>query len=219
MKISKSRLLLVEGHDEKDFCEALLKHLSLSEIVQVECFQDANSGNNNLQITLQNVINDTNFEELERLGIIRDSEFTDGSLQSTQADITKANQIRAAYSLPIPQTEFNLIDGPPVVGILILPGYGVEGMFENVLLEAYEDDPAMKCVDSYIQCLEEQNFTLIHERHAKSRMRVFLVSKMLSFEESKTDNWLKNIYHREWWSWDKPAFQRIIQFVKLVADA
>lgn len=219
MKIEKSRLLLVEGHDEKGFCNALLAHLGIAETVQVECFQDAEIKNNNFRITLQNIVNDSDFDYLERIGIIRDSEFETNSFDSTVSDINHANTIHQVNSFPIPQNESEIIDGPPALGVLILPGFGVEGMFEDVLLEAYQDDPAMVCVDNYIQCLEEQNFRLKPNRIAKSRLRVFLVSRFISLDASKDDNWLRKVYSREWWSWDKPAFERIVQFVKHISGA
>jgi hypothetical protein len=210
IKNDPCRLLLVEGKDELYFFAALCDELGITDKVQIEEFQ----GKENLRIFLLNLVNDEDFENLIYVGIIRDADYGGDPFRSVCDAIAASNTRHPHNKLPVPDNELIPAGDELKVNAMILPGDGLEGMLEDLILNAYSRDTAMTCVDQYFSCLKEQKVEMITNRLPKARMRVFLVSKIVSIPKSKTDNWLADIYHRKWWSWDKSAFAEVKAFLR-----
>ena len=208
------RLLLVEGQDEIRFFTALAEELGISDALQIVCFQDKNG---NLRQTLIRLALDPKRNELVSLGIVRDAEYNTNALDSVCGAIRTINGKYPTSKLPIPDEEITPAGDDLKVSVMILPGAGFEGMLEDLILNAYQRDSAMACVDRYFECLEEQNINVIKERVPKNRMRVFLASKMVSPSKSKKDHWMGDIYRRDWWSWEHTEFNPAKSFLQDLA--
>lgn len=50
-------------------------------------------------------------------------------------------------------------------------------MLEDLCLASVADDPAMRCVDKYFRCLEEQNLVQKEIAIPKARLHAFLASR------------------------------------------
>lgn len=212
INIEKSALLLVEGKDEVGFFGALADHLNISNKIQIEYYEAEKS---NLRIALQSILLNTNFRLLTHLGIVSDADYSTDALNSIQSAIEQTNRLDKNRQLPMPEQAFLPFgDDTLKVSALILPGEGLDGMLEDLILQANQDDPAMACVKQYFTCLAENDIPFIQERVPKVKTQVFLASKVVSIRESKRDNWLKNIYTRDWWSWDNPSFDQVKAFLQ-----
>ena len=142
--IHQPKQLLVEGKDAKVFFIEFLKALDISDI-QVQDF----GGVNELTGFLGQLRKNANFRKMvTSLGIVRDAESDSiGAFQSVQTSLQKA-------SLPVPSNLTIPTNTSLKVNIFILPGNNSPGMLETLLLQAVSSDPAVNCIDSFIECIE-----------------------------------------------------------------
>ncbi|MCU0286504.1 MAG: hypothetical protein MUF15_08890 [Acidobacteria bacterium] len=119
--------MAVEGKDEKNFFEALLKHLHIND-VQCECI----GGKDKFPLEMTNLYNQEGFRSIERFGFVRDAET--GTAQSAFQSICG---ILGKHNLPYPP-KLNEIkkEGSKRVGIFIMPDNFGSGMLENLCLQS-----------------------------------------------------------------------------------
>lgn len=142
--IEKEKLLAVEGADEVNFFKVLLKHIGIEDVD----IRDV-AGKEQYKEKLPILIRTSGFEKVKILGITRDAdrnaEGAYESLVNTLKDI----------GLSVPETVNFFTEGKPRVGIYILPGNNRNGELETLCLETVEDNPAMECVDKFIECAKK----------------------------------------------------------------
>lgn len=209
------RLLLVEGEDDKAFFLALARHLKLDHTVQVVIYESSTK----LRGSLSNLVADPHIETIRAIGIVRDADYNTNAFDSIRSAIRHANNIRSDFRLPMPEKPDQWTDEIPRVGALILPSSNLEGMLEDVVLNAYAEDPVMQCVDQYLGCLQatigiKQNLV------PKGKLRTYLVGKVIDERSTKgqKDDWeLSHVYGNWWWSWAHPEFERPIAFLQALA--
>lgn len=162
--IKEESLILVEGQDEINFFKALGKHLRIGPFEIKE-----SGGNKQFKRRFPAIVRTPGFKNVKKLLIIQDAdENIKGTFQSL-TDKLKKEKLKPPAKLE----EFST--GTPSVCIFLMPGNSENGMLEDLCLKTVHDDPGMKCVESFSDCvatLDEQPKNI-----AKAKAQVFLATK------------------------------------------
>ena len=193
---SKPKLLLVEGRDEELVLGALLRHLGICD-VQVQNY----GGKNRLGYFLATVTGEPNFDRIQSLGIVRDADDNAHSaLESVQSSLRNVD-------LPIPQTFLAPAGNAPTVSVFIMPDNGGPGALERLCLNAWAEDPAMPCVDAFMQCVQD-NVDMTPNAADKARLHAFLASR------ETPDLRLGLAAQQGYLPWHNPAFAALGTFLR-----
>lgn len=203
-QIREQHILVVEGQDEYNFFDALLRHIDISSIQVL-----AIGGKTQFRAQLLALKNTPGFNRVQSIGVVRDC---DGNRQGAFDSVRGA--LRAA-SLPIPETPAAFTENTPRTGVLIMPpeSVGTDRMLEDLCLAAVADDPAMQCVDDYFDCLQTQAISLRDNVLAKAQVHVYLASR------DEPDLRLGEAAQRGYWPWDNPAFDQAKAFLRQLGGA
>ena len=214
-----SRLLLVEGKEDKQFFIQLGYPSELPCILQYE-------GKNNLAGFLYQLIQNSNFKQVSQIGIVRDADYGTDAFQSVRTAIKNANA-NSPRQLPVPKTVIEPSEGSPKVSVLILPSEKRDGMLEDLVLDALNDDPITPCVNDFFTCLKDRKVEIVQERLSKARVRVFITGKNVDRQAAVSDDtdklYLSDIYKMSWWRgdafWKHESFDEAKAFLRqLVFD-
>ena len=163
-RIERPKQLLVEGNDQRNFFEALIRHHSLPDI-QIQDY----GGGDELRVFLPAFVKAPNFDSITSLGIVRDAEGSaQATFQSVQGSLGKVN-------LPVPTNAGVRQSGNPDVSVLILPDEGSPGMLETLLCRTFEDTTVDHCIDDFFKCVEASSNTSI-KNPDKARAFTFLTT-------------------------------------------
>lgn len=212
--ITDAKFLLVEGQDEVKFFEALLKHLNLKGIQIYEV-----GGKDNLHKKFPAFLRDPHIYQVTAYAIIRDA---DANRASAFESIKRLLQ---SQGQPCPATwnDFAVTDSLKV-GIFIMPGNAETGMLESLCLQTIANHPIMPCVESFMQCLEdnlERKLTdepkdrgkaYYPKNEEKARMHIFLSAR----HEVTTSIGLAA--QRGYWSFDHEALADLRSFLQQLAE-
>ena len=198
-RIIYSNVLAVEGLDEKNFFESLLKYLGLRD-VQIEDI----GGKDKFPISLPALLKTSGFFHADgspavtNLAIVRDKN-KDDAFKSVSNIVTKSG-------LEPPPKHSTYSSGQPSVGIFIMPGIDVDGtMLEDLCLKTVEKHPAMKCAEEFVVCtsaLEPRPKNL-----SKAKAQAFLAAQ----PELVTSVGLGA--RRRYWDFDSPALEELKRFL------
>jgi hypothetical protein len=194
--ITEARQLVVEGRDAEGFFRALLRELGLSGI-QVQNF----GGIGELADFLKALRNTPDFGRIvASLGIVRDAE-TDprAAFQSVCSALHNAG-------LSAPGQPMMPAGGRPQVNVLILPNAATSGMLESVCLASVADDPTIRCVEEYLECVRRETGAL-PANLPKARLHAFLATR------SRPGLRLGEAAEAHYWPWDSQAFDQVKQFL------
>ena len=229
-----SRILVVEGPEDKTFFHGLAEHLGIrQQIYIVVC-----NGKNELATTLTSVLNDGKFHNLDHIGIICDNDFPESRegkppLETVRDEIDNANAevspfLRKSRNLPKPSKPREVVGTKPKVSVLLLPDDNRDGMLENLVLDAIGEDDITKCTDAFYVCLEKQAQLKIQEaRKPRSRLSVYISGKIVDTRHATNDDsrrwFLTQAVDMKWWEdedmWNKSAFNDAKTFLtQLLAD-
>jgi hypothetical protein len=146
-RIKSKKVLAVEGRDEENFFDSLLKHLNITDFDIHKV-----GGKNQFPKKLPALLKTPGFFAPDEsplvtyLGIVRDKD-EDEAFKSI-------SNIVATAGLKPPTKHSTFSDGTPKVGIFIMPGNKVEGtMLEDLCLKTVEKNPEMKCVNEFASCV------------------------------------------------------------------
>ena len=218
----KSRLLLVEGKEDQEFFIQLGYHLKFTAETPLHILQY--EGKDNLGRYLRILMRLPSFEQIIRIGIVRDADYGTDTFQSVKTALEYANR-NNRQQLTVPQSPMQPSEGKPKVSVLILPT-DREGMLEDLVLDALNEDLIMPCVDDFFTCLRDNHIDIVQERLPKARVRVFITGKNVDGQATAgadTDKlYLSDIYHMSWWRaefWEHESFNDAKAFVRqLVMD-
>ncbi|MDJ0616994.1 MAG: hypothetical protein QNJ63_09645 [Calothrix sp. MO_192.B10] len=174
--IDEEQLLLVEGRDEVNFFDALLKHIKIQDIQVIEV-----GGKDKFKNEFPALLYASDFSKVKSYAIVRDADTNAGA---TLASIQK---LLKDYNQPVPNQHGAVEDtGNLKVGIFIMPGNAEEGMLEDLCLETIQNHPVLNCTEKYLSCLET-NLDILEngelkqagkhyfpKNRAKARMHSFL---------------------------------------------
>ena len=197
LRFDEARLLLVEGRDEENLFEAFLRHLGISGI-RILSYR----GKNNLQNRLKVYVDAPGFDQVQSIGIVQDAD-TNGAqsaLQSVQSALGNTG-------LPSPQDFLTPAGENPQVSVFIMPDNNGNGALEKLCLSALADDPAMECVEAFLQCVNDA-VTAPPQNTDKAKMHVFLASR----EDPELR--LGEAAQRGYIPWNHPAFTALAQFLQ-----
>ena len=169
-RIKSTRLLAVEGKDEYNFFNALLKHLLISDVLVVDI-----GGKNKFSVEFPLLYNLEGFGKIEKLGFVRDAE-----INPAKSAFDSICNLLKKHNLPVPNN-INEIrnDCNPHIGIFIMPDNSGTGMLENLCLKTIESLPQYSCVDGFITCVAEYQPEKEKKffNEPKSRIQTYLASR------------------------------------------
>lgn len=213
----KTRLLLLEGRDDKEFFIQLGKHLGFDDSTPIQIVEYG--GKNGLAQRLYQLTKLESFGAVTRIGIVRDSDFGTDAFRSIQDAIQKHNK-NAHINLPIPNTVIEPSSEKPIVSVLILPTASRDGMLEDVVMDVFDDDPVTICVDNYFDCIRKSGVAILEHKLSKARLRAFITGKNVSDSAKGDDSekqYLSDTYKMTWLPddfWNHPAFDAAKAFLK-----
>ncbi len=196
LRIVEAKLLIVEGKDDEEFFKALLKKLQIKDI-QVAGI----GGKTMLRGQLKALAIDSQFPAVISMGIIRDAD------SSPQKAFKSVKDALVAAGIPSPNQHLRFIQGPPRVGIMILPSLKQKGALEDVCLQAISDDPAKDCIEQFFECIGQKRLPVAREL-SKAKVRVFLSSR-----EDPTLS-LGIAAQKGYWPLDDNAFKTVRKFLQ-----
>ncbi len=228
-----TRLLLVEGRDDREFFFQLSQYLGLTEDKAVDIIEY--EGKDNLQKALGLLRSDPRFPFVTHIAITRDADFDGNALIKVQSALKNANQRQNPYKqYPVPEQVEIFTEADMQVGIFVLPDAKSNGMLETLILRALQEDTIMQCVEQYFSCLETVGITTKPEPLPKAQVEVYMAAvlqkqiqayiqgKHVDVETTGKDrnrSYLSDIYKMTWWSWEHPAFDGVKQFIQQLVNA
>ena len=195
--IIKDSLLIVEGTDDRRFVGAFLKWLGIANIQMV-----AVGGTPGFRPFLTNtLINAPNFRRLRSLGIVRDADESAASaFQSIRDSLKDA-------SLPVPSKPYMPAQLQQfTVSVAILPDGEEHGELEDLCLRSLQGQPAIECIEQYIDCLA--NVGMACKDPIKSKVHAFLAGG------EKPELRLGEASEAGAWDWNSSAFSQLAQFLQ-----
>ena len=177
----KTRLLLVEGTDDKTFFDELISHMER----KASSALDRNSlaivpfgGLQNLVQSLGVLARDPNYDIVSHISIVRDSDYHTDAFASVCSSIERFNRQLPMSGLPVPSAVFQPTERQPHVSIFTMP-LNADGTLESVVLSALQDDTIISCVNEYFACIEntDANSDLAENRLPKSKLAVLIAGK------------------------------------------
>ncbi len=226
-----SRVLVVEGNEDKYFFSKWLEHLGrLEEFYFAVC-----DGKDNIANELVSILSDDNFTNVDHIGIICDNDFSE-SRKGQQAfevvleEIDLANQEVKNHGppreLPRPEQPRQPFGKKPAVSVLLLPTDDEDGMLESLVLKAIGQNDVMDCVDAYFHCLDDAGLELKEARESRGRLSVYISGKIMAEEFATNDDsrrwFLTQAVDMKWWHeedmWNKPVFNDAKAFLTQLLD-
>ena len=202
--IINKKILAVEGNDEKNFFDKLLKYLGISDF-QIEDV----GGKEKFPKRFPALLKTPGFFAPDKtplvthLAIVRDKD-KDEALKSIINIVTDAG-----LTAPTKNAEFS--DAVPKVGIFIMPGETVEGtMLEDLCLKTVENHPAMKCVDEFASCVSA--LPASPKNISKAKVQVFKAQVFLAAQPETVDS-VGLGAQKNYWDFESPVLEELKQFL------
>ena len=196
LKFVSPKLLLVEGRDEERFFPALLQHLNITD-VQVVSY----GGKPNFGPSLRVFVVTDGFEQVNSIGIVRDADTSaDSALQSVRDNLRNVG-------LAVPDDFLVSTDSFPKVSIFVMPNNSGEGELETLCLEAFRDDPAMRCTEDFVSCFSAA-LDELPENLVKAKMHAFLSSREKSYLH------IGEAADAGYFPWNNSAFSALARFLR-----
>ena len=217
----KSRLLIVEGKEDQEFIIQLATQMNVIDGWPMHIEQLGGKGN--FGEYLRALTRHPRFRQLSTIGIVLDADFGGNTFQSVRDKIRSANE-RNPRKLPVPKRAMELAEGSPDIIVLVLPSSEREGMIEDLLMDVFDEDPVSKCVDTFINCLCDEEVAISQERLPKARLRTFITGKNIGAELEGDDSdrhYLSDVFRMSWWQddfWDYPLFNEAKAFLTQLLD-
>jgi hypothetical protein len=205
--ITHSIQLAVEGISALYFFRALLRSINIINQIQIQNF----GGNEELENFLLALKNTGDFNTVVSIGIIRDAE----SNHPSNAFKSVCSALRDVELYQPSQPE-KFEGANPRIGVLILPNANECGMLETLCLQSVSNDPAIKCIEDYLDCLRsnclQEPIDESHNIH-KARVQAFLASRTFLSPKRRNIWLLGQAADKGDWQWDSPAFDHVKLFL------
>ena len=204
-RVKCERLLLVEGRDEYHLFEALMERCLGDLAAEVQVVEAG--GRTRFQARIDAILRDadTRGVTLRAVGVVRDADTDGAAAWNSVCDAVN----RAGLQAPGDHGDFS--DGPPDVGVLIIPDAHGQGALETLCVRSVAETPAGDCVERYLACLENSD-VLKSTNRDKSFAHAWLAGSPDPVarvgEGAKQGRW----------NFDHPAFAPLIQFVQRLAE-
>lgn len=211
IRIQTPKLLIVEGVEDVHLMDAMIKHLmsehNINGLKDVQILKI--DGYPHLKESLEVIYNSREYKSLlSSIAIVVD------------ADNNAADRFRSICThlknskYSVPSTQLTKTESKPSVIVLTVPR-NEQGMIEDICLKSVSNDPAMKCVDHYIECVSylSNSGSLDTPRNlSKAKLQAFLASR-------KEPGLRMGIAAKgKCFPFDDSAFDDIKQLLKLLAE-
>lgn len=163
--ITQPKLLLGEGKEEVQFCEALCRFLGITDI-QIEQY----GGTGGLRPYLRLIPARPGFAALAALAVLRDA---DNDAAAAFQSVCGGLQAAGLTARP---AHGQFAGAAPRVGVFILPDGQRPGMLEDLCLDSVQSHAAIPCVQAFFQCVQQQTNQLPGNM-AKARVHAWLASR------------------------------------------
>ena len=144
---------------------------------------------------------------IEAIGIVRDAESNAAAAFDSVRDAIRV------LGLQPPERPLQVAGKKPRIGVLILPPGQPDGMLEDVCLEAVRCDPAMRCVEEYLACLQDAIADWPNSNPSKAKLQAFLASR------ERPGLRLGEAAARGEWNWDHVSYNPIKRFIEDLTTA
>jgi len=202
--IKSKKVLVVEGKDEENFFNALLRHINITDFD----IRDV-GGKDQFSKKLPALLKTSGFflpdgsSRVTHLAIIRDKE-EDKAFESI------ANIIRKE-SLEPPDKHAGFSNDTPKVGIFIMPGETVVGtMLEDLCLKTVENHKAMTCVNEYASCISALEPT--PKNMPKAKVQVFKAQVFLAAQPEIVDS-VGLGAQKKYWDFESSTLDELKKFL------
>jgi hypothetical protein len=197
LQITKKRLLVVEGNDEKNFFEELFKHMAKENITDI---LDV-GGKDNFKNSIPALTRISSFNDVEAIAVVRDA---DGNCRSAFASV---KGILKENGLLPPEKPGEFSQGNPKVGVFIMPDNKNSGMLEDLCLETVKDEKGMECVNRFIDCANQLENPPKDKDIAKVKVQGFLAIKPGVFDMVGLGA------KKNYWDFDSAALEPLKNFL------
>lgn len=143
----QSKLILVEGKDDKDFLIEYGKHLGINN-----CRVESVDSVNNFIKEIPSQVKRTGFEKITHFAIIRDKDT--GTIEDAFTSIINIFKKKTSVS-DFPKEHGQWSEGKPKIGVFIMPGKQEGIMLEDLCLSTVASKPEMKCVNEFSNCISQ----------------------------------------------------------------
>jgi hypothetical protein len=187
--------LAVEGSSDLNFFIALLRRMNIIDQIQIQDYE----GKDNLEDFLLALKDTGDFNTVISIGVVRDA---DADPSAAFNSVCSALRDAELYQPSQPEK----FEGTnPRIGVLILPNANECGMLETLCLQSVSNDPSVKCIDDYFDCLKKVGFS--PKIMDKAKIQAFLASRERTI-------WLLGVAAQcGYWQWDSPAFEHVKLFL------
>lgn len=196
-KITKKKLLVVEGNDEKIFFQELFKHMAKENITDI---QDV-GGKDNFKNNMPTLTRIPGFNEVEAIAVVRDADGSCRSAFDSVKGILKENGL-----LP-PEKPGKFSQGNPKVGVFIMPDNKKSGMLENLCLKTVKDEEGMECVNLFVDCANQLTNPPKNKDIAKVKVQAFLAIRPGVFDMVGLGA------KKKYWDFDSAALDPLKKFL------
>jgi len=201
VKIHHKSALLVEGKDECNFFEELLKYLRINEVQIVDI-----GGKDQFPVAFESFSKVSDFNLINRLGFIRDAE-----KKQAQAAFSSICSILQKHQFPVPGNPNEIEKTDAIcIGIFIMPDNVTEGMLENLCLKSIKDKPIYGCINEYIKCIKK--FQSDNEKEMFNEPKAFVQTYLSA--QSPIANSLGVGAKKGHWDFNNKCFDDIKKFLK-----
>jgi hypothetical protein len=198
--ITCKKILAVEGKDEKNFFDSLLKHQNISNC-QIEEVGGKDQFPRKLPALIKapGFVNPDGSFAVTHLVIIRDKN-GDEALKSIANVLEKDNLVP-------PEKERQFSSGKPKVGIFIMPGKTIKGtMLEDLCLKTVEDHPAIECVNEFASCVSKLGHP--PKNPSKTKTLAFLAA------QEEIANTIGLGAQKNYWDFNSPCLDELKAFLE-----
>ncbi len=206
-KITKQKLILVEGKDEVGFFEALLRdHLERDDVAILDL-----AGKSKLDPSLKGLVREAAFRSVEAILVVRDADFPDPNQPGSTGYQIAWKHVCGALSangIPAPTKHGEFMSGKPRVAIFLMPDGASDGMLEDLCRRSVTQDPASTHVGDYFKNLATCGINHKINVQSKAWMQAFLASRL----EPVTSIGLAA--KARYWNFDDPCFAALIELLK-----
>jgi len=202
--INSKKVIAVEGKDEINFFNALLRHMNITDFYILKI-----GGKGQFPKKLPALLKATGFyladgsSSVTHLAIIRDRD-EDEAFKSVATIVTNAG-----LKPPTKHSEFS--NGSPKVGIFIMPGETIDGtMLEDLCLKTVENHKAMTCVNEYASCISA--LEPIPKNIPKAKVQVFKAQVFLAAQPEIVDS-VGLGAQKKYWDFESDALDELKEFL------
>lgn len=198
IEIRGKKILAVEGPDDKNFFKKLLRTMGIAD-VQVWPV----GGKDEFNQKLPGLPISTGFPNVTHLAVVRDRD-DDNAFESVK-NILKSEDKMDLKNVPSKPGQFG--SGKPRIGVFIMPGSKIKGtMLEDLCLATVKNEPAMECVDAFMECISSLGKGPNNLSKAKSLAYLAVQPKPVDYVGLGAQ--------RGYWNFDAPCLNELKQFLE-----